>query len=92
MKAVDYKKLANEQLSESEFQSRVINLARATGWEHYHTHDSRRSPAGFPDLKREKGRVSEEQLRWIQMLTAAGQDACIWRPSDWEQIVADLSS
>ena len=37
--------------TEKQFQSAVIQYARLRGWTHiYHTHDSRHSPAGFPDL------------------------------------------
>mgnify|MGYP001600112924 FL=1 len=37
-------------MSEKEFQARVVSTARALGWRGYHTFDSRRSAAGFPDL------------------------------------------
>ena len=35
---------------EGEFMQQVIDLALTLGWLVYHTHDSRHSPAGFPDL------------------------------------------
>ena len=35
---------------EEGLQNRLIDAARLTGWLHYHTYDSRRSPIGFPDL------------------------------------------
>lgn len=51
--------------------------------------------AGFPDLvavrgnrvlylelKRETGRTSPDQLRWLTALTDAGQEAHVFRPSD----------
>lgn len=80
------------------FQRSVIHLATSLGWRHYHTHRSDRSPAGFPDLvlvhaergrvlyrelKTETGRVRPEQTAWLDDLTAAGQDATIWRPRHW---------
>lgn len=37
-------------VSEAVFQERVITIARRWGWLYYHTHDSQRSEAGFPDL------------------------------------------
>jgi hypothetical protein len=36
----------------------------------------------FAELKAEKGKLSAEQQQWISALRAAGQDVCIWRPSD----------
>lgn len=74
-------------VSEREFQSAVLELAGWCGWRCYHTYDSRRSEAGFPDLvmvrdgrlvvaelKSERGRVSAEQQGWLEAfgLVAAG--------------------
>lgn len=84
------------QWSEKQFQDHVMLVARRLGWLIYHTHDSRRSVPGFPDLvlvhprhgvlfrelKTKKGRVSPDQKDWIAQLTAAGSDADIWRPAD----------
>lgn len=83
-------------MTEAQFQSQVLALARAMGLVVYHTHDSRRSQPGFPDLvivgsggvlyrelKTDKGRVSPDQTYWMQALLAAGQDARVWRPSQW---------
>lgn len=96
MKSQDFRKLQAKDMSESVFQSKVIAMAKRLGWEHYHTHDSRRSVAGFPDLvlvqpqkgwiiyrelKTEKGRVSKDQWHWLGMLRACGQDVDVWRPS-----------
>lgn len=85
-------------MSEKNFQTRVIQLAKFHGWELvYHTHDSRRSVPGFPDLvlvssrrgrvmfrelKASKGRVSPEQREWLAALGVAGQDVGIWKPAD----------
>lgn len=75
-----------------------MEFARLSGWVLYHTHDSRRSPAGFPDLvlvrervvfaelKAEKGRVTPEQLAWLGRLWQAGAEAYLWRPSGWPEI------
>lgn len=68
-------------ISERDFQDRIVELARLRRWLVYHTHDSRRSDPGFPDLvmvrgdallfaelKSEKGRVSVEQHEWLRAL------------------------
>lgn len=94
-------------MSEKNLQSAVEKLARFSGWLVYHTHDSRRSPAGFPDLvmvsgkrgrviyrelKSAAGKLRPEQITWLDELTAAGEDAGVWRPADLVsgRIVAEL--
>lgn len=42
-------RLVSGALSEDAWSSQVAGLAAFYGWQGYHTHDSRRSPAGFPD-------------------------------------------
>lgn len=86
-------------MTEREWQSQVVSLAKRLGWLVYHTHDSRRSEPGWPDLalvrerfilaelKAEKGRVSTAQQKWIDALRRAGVETYIWRPSD-EGVVA----
>jgi len=81
--------------SESELQSWVTELCRTLGLLVYHTHDSRRSEAGFPDLiivgrrliarelKSATGETTEDQERWLTALRTAGVDADVWRPADW---------
>ncbi len=77
---------------------RLVDRLRSTGLEieRYHTFDSRRSGAGFPDeiivlphtgrlivaeLKSEKGRVTKEQQRWLDAFaTIAGAEVHVWRP------------
>jgi hypothetical protein len=69
--------------SEAAFQQQVLNLAGFYGWRGYHTHDSRRSQPGFPDLvlvrgpelifaelKAARGRVRPDQQEWIAALSA----------------------
>ena len=83
------------RLSEKDFQQRIIDRAEALGWLVYHTHDSRRSAAGFPDLvlarndrvifaevKTEKGKLSKAQVEWLYALKAAVDEMYVWRPSD----------
>lgn len=89
--------------TEAQFQAKVIQWARLNGWMHYHTHDSRRSPEGFPDLvlvrppeivyvelKSEKGKLTTRQQVWIGALEACGQETFVWRPSDWPFVEARL--
>lgn len=93
-------------LTEKQFQAQVTDLCGWLGLRYYHTHDSRRSPEGFPDLvivgratvfvelKSEGGRLTRAQRAWIEDLRTSGQKAYIWRPGDWEwvqQILFDLS-
>ena len=92
-----------EDASEGDFQARVLQLAKATGWSHYHTHDSRKSPAGFPDLvlwrdrvmfrelKTNTGTATPAQLETLFALDGAGADARVWRPKMWEAIVEELT-
>lgn len=73
--------------TEAGFQRTVTEYATWRGWRWYHTHDSRRSPSGFPDLvlvrgqnlifvelKSEKGRVTSDQQEWIDALSATNYD------------------
>jgi hypothetical protein len=79
-------------VTERQLQDAVIEAAKMFGWLHYHTHDSRRSAAGFPDLvlarrrdvlfvelKSEKGRLRPEQEAWMKAIGSV----FVWRPQDW---------
>lgn len=93
-------------VTEKAFQDTVVQAAELYGWWHYHTHDSRRSTPGFPDLvlikppkviflevKREKGRLTVAQADVLAMLSDCSDvDAAVVRPSDWAQVVEWLSS
>ncbi len=72
----------------------VRKLCEGLGLLRYHTHDSRRSPRGYPDLticgprgvlfrelKTQRGKVTYEQQEWLDALTLAGQNAGVWRPA-----------
>jgi len=37
----------------------------------------------FAELKAERGRLSDEQARWLQDLAATRAEVVVWRPSDW---------
>ena len=99
--ATDWRQAEWEGMSEREFQEgHVLPLARQFGWAVYHTHDSRRSVAGFPDiialrdgrmvvaeLKSEKGRLSQPQKEWLDLFRAIPEaEVFVWRPSDCDQI------
>ena len=90
-------------MTESQFQSQVIDLAKKCGWIYFHCYDSRRSPEGFPDLvlakerilyrelKTEKGRLTSAQKQWGYTLLKAGADYGVWRPGDMKEIIETLS-
>ena len=73
------------------------------GWLVYHTHDSRRSQPGFPDLvlvknrvlfrelKTDKGRLTATQKEWIRALWDAGADIAVWRPADIDDVAHELT-
>lgn len=84
-------------MAEAAFMTAVRRQARIWGWRVYHTHRSDRSDPGWPDLvlahpkhrlllvvelKSEKGRVTPDQRIWLDLLTACGVDARVWRPDD----------
>lgn len=92
-------------MSERQLDALIEDARKALGIRlSYHTHDSRRSPAGFPDrvyagpggvlfreLKTDTGKLTAEQQAWLVGLHAAGLDADVWRPADWpEAIFAEL--
>lgn len=84
---------------EKTLQREVLKLARLTGWLCYHTFDSRKSQAGFPDLvlvrpprivfaelKRQTGPVSVGQADWLDRIARChGAESYLWRPSDWRE-------
>jgi hypothetical protein len=91
------------RLTEKQFQAQVVQLATLCGWRMYHTHDSRRSNPGFPDLillrnsraiaaelKTDLGRLTVEQLGWLAAFNAAGVAGVVWRPKDWDEIQRTL--
>lgn len=85
---------------EADLQAAIHRLMRRGGWKHYHTHDSRRSQPGFPDivairapriifaeLKTETGKPTQEQAAWLEELCRIPAVECyVWRPSDWDRI------
>lgn len=96
---------ADERQTEKGFQADVIRCAKRLGWMCYHTHDSRKSTPGFPDLvlvhpiqrrllvrelKTCTGTPTYEQEAWLAAFIVAGVDAGVWRPGDWREIEQEL--
>ena len=46
----------------------------------------------FAELKSEKGRLTQKQEHWIDLLTLAGAEAYVWRPSDWGTVKLRLGN
>ena len=90
-------------LVEKELQQQVVSLFRACGWHGYHTHDSRRSQPGFPDivlirerviyleLKTEKGHLSDRQREWLRALLNAGAEVYLVRPRHLDMLARLLA-
>jgi hypothetical protein len=90
---------------EGSLLARVRRLATDNGWLTFHTHDSRRSEYGFPDLvctdgtavlmyelKTNSGKLTPEQQRWLSLLEHTGKVECgMWRPRDFPAIAARLT-
>lgn len=77
-------------MSEGDLQTNIVDAVRKLGGLSYHTHDSRRSARGFPDLvivfprtgalafvelKSADGVVSPEQVQWLDALQAGARPA-----------------
>lgn len=84
-----------EDRGPNSLDAQVRTIVKGLGLLAYHTKDSRRSAKGYPDwtivgkrgvlfreLKTQRGKVTREQQAWLDALSAAGQDACVWRPED----------
>lgn len=87
------------KMTEKAWQAQVIRYAEWMQWRIYHTHDSRRSQAGFPDLvlvrrprvvfaelKSERNTLTDDQRDWLEDLRACGQEAYLWKPSQWREV------
>jgi hypothetical protein len=91
-------------ISEKAFQAAVVRVAKGYGWSVYHTHDSRRSPSGFPDLvcvrdqvclawelKSADGVVTLAQAHWLRLLCQVTRvEADVWRPEEMATMVERL--
>ena len=107
-----------KKITEKQFEAQVKDLAKIFGWLYYHTWRSIHSPAGFPDcvmvrpprlifaeLKSEKGIVSKDQQKWLDILRRCSfmvsdhldgafyqnmPEVYLWCPSDIERIAETL--
>ena len=94
------------RISEADLTSAFLQLADLYQWHlRYHTLDSRRNAAGFPDwviirpprvlfveLKSSTGRVSPEQKFFHdQLAQCPGVETYIWRPQDRDEMERVLS-
>ena len=83
-------------MSEMELQQAIIDYAEMRSYRVYHTHDSRRSQPGYPDLhlvrgdrsifvelKREGKSPTAEQSAWLEALREAGHETYVWWPQQW---------
>jgi VRR-NUC domain len=102
---VTAREVLDRHVTEGQLQRQVLQLARLRGWLAYHPYDSRHSEAGWPDLalcrpprlllvelKSSRGRVSQAQRRWLDLLgQCPGVECYCWRPADWPGIVEALT-
>lgn len=90
-------------MTEKAWQAQVLQMATLYQWLVFHPFDARRSTAGYPDLtlvrppslvfaelKTAKGRLAPAQIEWLGNLRAAGQEAYVWRPDDFDAVHARL--
>ncbi len=88
------------KISEKAFMRQIVQLAGLCGWFVYHTHDSRRSTKGFPDILLLKGprivvaelkvgrnKLTPEQESWLAAFRLVpGAEVFEWRETDWDLI------
>lgn len=103
MTAAEWKQQAYDTMTEAAFGGKVEKIAREAGWLYYHTWQSQHSAPGFPDycfvragwmffaeLKTNKGRLTEHQIKWRDALITAGQMWTCWRPENMDELIAIL--
>lgn len=82
-------------MTEADLYEKIRQLCNLFGLRIYHTHDSRHSESGWPDLaivgtrlllrelKTVREHPTQSQREWLTALRHAGVDADVWRPDDW---------
>jgi hypothetical protein len=88
-------------VTEADLREQIRTLCNVYGWEMYFTHDSRHSPAGFPDLvlanpiqrrmvyaelKVQGRKLTAAQAKWLAILRECGQEAYKWTEDDITEI------
>lgn len=94
---------ARWKVTEAQFQSQIRQAALLYQWAFYHTHDSRRSDAGFPDcimvrpprlivaeLKVDGKDATPGQQWWLDLFARAGAETYVWHPSEMDKIMEIL--
>ncbi|WP_327375830.1 VRR-NUC domain-containing protein [Streptomyces sp. NBC_01216] len=92
--------------SEEQWRRKVREIAARYGWRlQYHTADSRRSDAGWPDevfghlgqrrtlfveFKTDTGRLRPAQREWLAHLADSGFEVAVWRPRDLHSVLRVL--
>ncbi|MDQ8706818.1 VRR-NUC domain-containing protein [Streptomyces sp. LHD-70] len=92
--------------SEEQWRRQVREIATRYSWQlQYHTADSRRSDAGWPDevfghikqrrtlfieFKTDDGRLRPAQRAWLAHLSDSGFEVALWRPSDLHTVLRVL--
>jgi hypothetical protein len=92
-------------VTERDLREQVRDVCKLFGWKMYFSWTSIHSPRGFPDLvlcnpeqkrvifaelKSEKGKLTEYQREWLEILRACGAEVYLVRPSDIEQFAEVL--
>ena len=93
-------------MSEKAFMAAIVRMAKEHSWMVYHTHDSRKSLPGYPDvtlakpgkpvlfveLKVPGGQLTAAQHAWLDALTLAeGKEVHVWMPEDIPKIIWSLT-
>jgi hypothetical protein len=88
--------MTSPAMLERDLQAQIVQVATMLGYLSYHTHDSRKSREGFPDLvllhertgalilaelKRDGQNPTPAQTRWLTALSLR-HTAVVWRPAD----------
>ena len=68
----DSPRLLLEAIAEKDFMQQIIDLASLRGWHHYHTHDSRGSAEGFPDLVLIRTRENDGRIIFAEIKAQKG--------------------